>query len=72
MDRRFMDCTEVSGKCIERLRCYDSSPGVREIEIQFTDGGMLVLKVANNISVTGDFYETTVEGLAPTRRYPVV
>ncbi len=72
MGRRFMDCTEVSGKCIERLRCYDSSPGVREIEIQFTDGGMLVLSLATNISVTGDFYEATTEGLAPAGRYPVV
>ncbi len=72
MSTRFMDCTEAHGKCIKRLRCYDSEQGVREIEIQFADGGMLALRVTSTTSMTGDFYENSSEGISPVRRYPSV
>ena len=72
MDRAFVECIEAKGKCIERLCCYDSVLGIREIELQFTDGAILVWRITTNVGATGELMSPTPEGLAIVGRYPLV
>jgi len=72
MDRAFIECAEARGKCIEHLRCYDSATGVRELELQFTDGGVLVWRIINNIEASSELLSPASEGLMIVRRYPHV
>jgi hypothetical protein len=69
MDGTFIECAEAKGKCIVRLRCYDSATGLREFELQFTDGGVLVWRISSTIEAAGELLSPTSEGLAIGRRY---
>jgi hypothetical protein len=72
MDRAYVEGPEVKGRRIERLRCYDSALGVRELEIVFSDDSMFVWRIVNNLRATGELLASTPEGLEVARRYPLI
>ncbi len=72
MNHFCLEFPETEGKTIERIRYIYDPSGPPEVDIRFTDGVSLSIKVQVGLKAEGELYRTCEGDVEVLRRYPVV
>jgi hypothetical protein len=68
----YLEFTETKGKTIDRIRYIYDPSGAPEVDIRFTDGVSLSIKVQVGVKAEGELYRTYEGDVQVLKRYPVV
>jgi hypothetical protein len=72
MNHCCLEFPETAGRTIERIRYIYDPSGVPEVDIRFTDGVSLSIKLQVDMKAEGELYQTCEGDVQILRRYPVV
>lgn len=67
-----LEFPETTGRTIERIRYIYDPSGAPEVDIRFTDGVSLSIKLQVDMKAEGELYRTCEGDVQVLRRYPVV
>lgn len=67
-----MEFPETKGKTIERVRYIYDPSGAPEVDIRFTDGVSLSIRLQLGLKVEGELYRIHDGGVQTLRQYPAV
>jgi hypothetical protein len=72
MNHSWLEFPETEGKTIERIRYICDPSGPPEVDIRFTDGVSLSIKLQIGMKAEGELYRTCEGDVEVLRRYPAV
>ncbi len=72
MNHCLLEFPETAGKTIEHIRYIYDPSGAPEVDIRFTDGVSLSIKLQIGMKAEGELYQTREGDVEVLRRYPVV
>jgi hypothetical protein len=72
MNHYLLEFPETAGKTIEHIRYIYDPSGPPEVDIRFTDGVSLSIKLQIGMKAEGGLYRTREGDVEVLRRYPVV
>lgn len=72
MSHCYLEFPETAGRTIEHIRYIYDPSGVPEVDIRFTDGVSLSIKLQIGMKAEGELYRTCRGDVEVLQRYPVV
>lgn len=72
MNHCCLEFPETAGRTIEYIRYIYDPSGAPEVDIRFTDGVSLSIKVQVGVKAEGELYRTSEGDVQVLQRYPVV
>jgi hypothetical protein len=72
MENCYLEFPETKGKTIERVRYIYDPSGAPEVDIRFTDGVSLSIRLQLGLKVEGELYRIHDGGVQTLRQYPAV
>lgn len=72
MSQCCLEFPETAGRIIDRIRYIYDPSGAPEVEIRFTDGVLLSIKLRIGMRAEGDLYRVSEGDVQVLHRYPVV
>ncbi len=72
MQHCYLEFPETNGRTVERVRYIYDSSGVPEVDIRFTDGVSLSIKLQVGLKAEGELYRIHEGDLQTLQRYPAV
>lgn len=72
MQNCYLEFPETAGKVIERIRYIYDPSGAPEVDIRFTDGVSLSIKLQMNVKVESELYCTREGDVQTIQQYPLV
>lgn len=64
-----IECTEIAGKTVSRLRLSSTEAGCQEVHLEFTDGTAFSLTVEPTTKRTAQFLRQSKDGNETLRTY---
>ena len=68
----YLEFTETKGKTIDRIRYIYDPSGAPEVDIRFTDGVSLSIKLQVGLKAEAELYQIYSGDVQVLQRYPVV
>ena len=68
----YLEFTETKGKTIDRIRYIYDPSGAPEVDIRFTDGVSLSIKLQVGLKAEAELYQIYGGDVQVLQRYPVV
>lgn len=72
MDHCCLEFPEATGRTVEHIRYIYAISGVPEVDIRFTDGISLSIKLQIGMRAESELYQTCGGDVEVLRRYPVI
>ena len=72
MQNCYLEFPETAGKTIEHIRYIYDPSGMPEVDIRFTDGVSLSIKLEMRLKAEGELYRTHDGDVQTLRQYPLV
>jgi hypothetical protein len=72
MNNCYLEFPETAGKTIEHIRYIYDPSGMPEVDIRFTDGVSLSIKLEMGLKAEGELYRTHDGDVQTLRQYPLV
>lgn len=72
MNNCYLEFPETAGKIVERIRYIYDPSGAPEVDIRFTDGVSLSIKLQLKLKAEGELYRTCEGDVQTLQRYPFV
>jgi hypothetical protein len=72
MENCYLEFPETKGKTIERVRYIYDPSGAPEVDIRFTDGVSLSIRLQMSLKADGELYRIEDGGVQTLHRYPSV
>ncbi len=72
MQHCFLEFPETNGRTVERVRYIYDPSGLPEVDIRFTDGVSLSIKLQVGLKAEGELYRVHEGDLQTLQRYPAV
>jgi hypothetical protein len=72
MQHHYLEFPETKGRTVERVRYIYDPSGVPEVDIRFTDGVSLSIKLQVGLKAEGELYRIHEGDLQTLQRYPAV
>ena len=72
MENCYLEFPETKGKTIERVRYIYDPSGAPEVDIRFTDGVSLSIRLQLGLKAEGELYRIHDGGVQTLRQYPAV
>ena len=72
MQHCYLEFPETNGRTVERVRYIYDPSGLPEVDIRFTDGVSLSIKLQVGLKAEGELYRIHEGDLQTLQRYPAV
>ena len=72
MQHCYLEFPETNGRTVERVRYIYDPSGLPEVDIRFTDGVSLSIKLQVGLEAEGELYRIHEGDLQTLKRYPAV
>ena len=72
MQNCYLEFPETAGKTIDRIRYIYDPSGAPEVDIRFTDGVSLSIKLQTSVKAESELYRTREGDVQMLQQYPLV